>query len=281
MTKTALRIAALLLAAAPAWSAGLVTVEDGLLTMKARNMPLREILQQIASQAEVEIVVQGGAEQTVSADFSRTELEDALRRLTQDFNSVFLYGPKRMKKALLYAKNAPAGGRAEGQQQEIFRPGGTVAAAPSQPKITPERQAMSPPPSEEHDGAEPESLAELMKSDDPALREEAVGMLADLEDGGGVSQLAEMLLHDEDSGVRLLTAEVLSGLDDRRAVAALGKALEDKNAEVRNMAVYALGQIGGAEAVALIKKAQKDKNQEVRQAAADALEMAAEVSGGE
>lgn len=284
MTKTALRIAALLLAAGvPAWSAGPVTIEDGLLTMKARNMPLRDILQQIANQAEVEIVVQGSAEQAVSADFSRTALEEALRRLTQDFNSVFLYGPKRMKKALLYAKNAPAGGKAE-VQQEIFRPGGAVAAAPSPApslsKDSPGRQAAPPLP-EEDDEAEPESLAELMKSDDPALREEAVGMLADLEEGGGISQLAEMLLHDEDSSVRLLAAEVLSGLDDRRAVAALGKALEDKNVEVRSMAVYALGQLGGAEAGVLIKKALKDKKQEVRQAAADALEMAEEVSGGE
>ncbi|MGX9728075.1 MAG: HEAT repeat domain-containing protein [Candidatus Electronema sp. VV] len=279
MTKTALRIAALLLAAAPAWSAGPVTVENGLLTMKARNMPLREILQQIASQAKVEIVVQGGTEQAVSADFTRTALEEALRRLTQDFNSVFLYGPKQMKKVLLYAKNAPSGGKAE-VQQEIFAPGGAVAAAsPSLPDRAPVRstEAAPPSPAEENDAeAEQESLAELIKSDDPALREEAVGMLVELEDGSGLSQLAEMLLRDEDSGIRQLIAEALGSAGDRKAVPALGKALEDKDAEVRSMAVYSLGQLGGEEAMALIKKAQRDKKQAVREAAADALEMAAE-----
>ncbi len=280
LTKTVLRIAALLLSAAPAWSAGPVTMEDGLLTMKARNMPLREALQQIASQAEVEIVVQGGAEQTVSADFSRTALEEALRRLTQDFNSVFLYGPNRMKKVLLYAKNASSNGQGAAQQ-EIFRPGAPALPASAPPKGQTARTAEdSPPSAADEEEAAPESAAELMKSDDPALREQAVGMLADLEDGSGVGQLMEMLQRDEDSSIRQLVAEVLSSLGDRKAVPALGKALADKDAEVRSMAVYALGQIGGADAVALIKKAQKDRNQSVRQAAADALEMAAE-SGGE
>lgn len=273
--KTVLRIAALLLVATAAWSAESLTVKDGLLTMKARNMPLREALQQIASQANVEIVVQGGTEQTISTDFTRTALEEALRRLTQDFNSVFLYGPKQMEKVLLYAKNTPSGGKAE-VQQEVFRPG-TANAAASSPPLAPSvplKPVAAPPPSEEADEEPmPESVTELMKSDDPALREEAVGMLADLEDGSGIEQLSEMLLHDEDSSIRELIVEALGNLGDPKAVQALGKALEDKNIEVRSMAVYALGQLGGEKAMSLIKKAQKDKSEVVRQAATEALEM--------
>jgi len=225
----------------------------------------------------VEIVVQGGVDQTISADFSRTALEDALRRLTQDFNSVFLYGPKQMKKVLLYAKNAPSGSKAE-VQQEVFRPG--AAAAPQPTARAASKPEVLPPP-EADEEPEPQSVAELMKSDDPALREEAVGMLAELEDGSGVDQLSEMLLHDEDSSIKELITEALGSSGDQKAVRALGKALEDKNADVRSMAVYALGQLGGEEALALIKKAQKDRSEAVRQAAADALEMADEADGGE
>jgi type II secretory pathway component GspD/PulD (secretin) len=82
----------LLLAAAPALSAEMVAFKDGLLTVQARNLPLKQILQQIADQTGAEITLEGRADNAVSADFAETDLAAALLRLAPDFNSIVLYG---------------------------------------------------------------------------------------------------------------------------------------------------------------------------------------------
>ncbi|CAK8718168.1 MAG: hypothetical protein CDV28_13014 [Candidatus Electronema aureum] len=173
----------LLTAAVYSWSAAVappnlshqaVSIKDGLITMQARNLPMRDVLQNIATQANVEIVVQGSVEQTVSADFSRTVLEEALRRITQDFNSVFMYGTQQsgqsrppIEKVLLYAKTAP--GSKANAQVVVFRPGSTLPV-----KITPQQEKSEQVQIESEEAEQPsiEAIVEQMKSNDPALRQE-------------------------------------------------------------------------------------------------------------
>jgi hypothetical protein len=272
----------------PALSSSLsIRVEDGFLTLQTRNTPLRDILQQIASQVGVEIVVYGAVEQLVSGDFNRTFIEEVLRRITQDFNSVFLYkaqtggqgSPQPMEKVLLYANEVTA---SKGNAPPVvFRPGSgpapeKVARQPSLPDTEePEVEA------EESGQLSMDSINEMVKSKDSDVREEAVGLLADLEDGSGIELLSEMLRTDKEESIRRLAAEVLGNLGDQQAVQALGQALSDRSAEVRSTAVYALGQMAGEEVIALLKKAKKDVNEEVRQAATESLEMALENAGAE
>jgi hypothetical protein len=91
--KTRFSMAALLLlAASPALSAPQVAFENGLLTVQARNLPLKQILQQIADQTGAEITLEGSADNAVSADFAETDLAAALLRIAPDFNSIVLYG---------------------------------------------------------------------------------------------------------------------------------------------------------------------------------------------
>jgi hypothetical protein len=289
-----LAAAFLLVAAVPSAlsaSTPVFAVEEGLLTMQARNMPLREILQKIASQARVEIVVQGVVEQPVSADLSSILLEDGLRRITKEFNSVFLYGMKLpgqsrppIQKVLLYAKEASNGRGGNVLPPVVFRPA-SQAAGDRQPSQHLPMSVQPPPPSqtqrEELAVPEPEqpsleSIKKMMSNSDPAHREQAVGMLAGLEDGNGIALLAEILSNDKNENIKKIAAEALANTGNQRAVQALRQALSDNNTEVRAMAVYALGQIGGKEAAALISKMKTDPNEEVRQAATDALLMNAE-----
>ena len=161
-------------AAAPNSSHQAVSVKDGLMTMQARNLPLRDVLQNISTQADVEIVVQGSVEQTVSADFSRTVLEEALRRITQDFNSVFMYGTQKsgqscppIERVLLYAKTAP--GSKVNAQTIVFRPGSTLPVKITQQQPKSEQAQIE---SEEAEQPSIEAIVEQMKSNDPALRQE-------------------------------------------------------------------------------------------------------------
>lgn len=75
-----------------------------LLTVQARNLPLKQILQQLADQTGAEITVEGTADNAVSADFAGTDLAAALLRIAPDFNSVVLYGEAgQQDKALVRA----------------------------------------------------------------------------------------------------------------------------------------------------------------------------------
>uniref|UniRef100_UPI003AA8C9BE HEAT repeat domain-containing protein n=1 Tax=Candidatus Electronema sp. TJ TaxID=3401573 RepID=UPI003AA8C9BE len=258
-----------------------VAVEDSLLSLRVRNMPLKELLRQVAAQAGVEITVHGPADMPVSAEFSRAVLEDGFKRIAPDFNIVFTYGAdatradkSKMEKIALHSRAATPGNA----PPLVFS---AASAAPIPPSSTPvpSAQIQTPPdqpPSdaepEEEMGEEqsPEYFAELMKSPDNALREEALGYFAGVEAGGGVAQVSEMLINDSSEDIRRTAAEVLAGIGGKQAVPALGKALDDKSSEVRSMALYSLGQIGSPEAVALIKKAKNDASEEVRNAAAAA-----------
>ncbi len=131
--------AAFLAAAVPALSEPQLVIENGLLTMQVRNRPLREILQEIAAQAKVEITVRGAVEQPIFADFRRIPLEEGLRRITQNFNSLFVYTARRssssppLNKVLLYAKEGEGGRNSAASPSAVFRPG-TEAAPPLQPE---------------------------------------------------------------------------------------------------------------------------------------------------
>ena len=131
--------AAILTAAVPVLSEPQLLIEDGLLTMQARNRPLREILQEIAAQAKVEITVRGAVEQPVFADLRRIPLEEGLRRITQNFNSLFVYTAQRgsgsppLNKVLLYAKEGEGGRNGAASPSAVFRPS-VESAPPLQPE---------------------------------------------------------------------------------------------------------------------------------------------------
>ncbi len=105
----------LLLAATSVLSGQEVLVKDNLLTVQAYNIPLQQILQQIADQIKVEITVQGTADNMVSANFTDTDIADAFLRIAPDFNSIVLYTDRKQKskatisKIQLYAIAAQAG----------------------------------------------------------------------------------------------------------------------------------------------------------------------------
>jgi hypothetical protein len=85
----------------PTWAQSLsLTVEENILTLQARKIPLRNILQEITAQTGIAIETEGNIETPISASFSGIPLEEGLKRITPEFNTVIFYGD---------AKNAPQG----------------------------------------------------------------------------------------------------------------------------------------------------------------------------
>jgi hypothetical protein len=87
----------LLLVAGTALGGQEVSVQNNLLTVQVHNIPLQDILQQIADQISIEITVQGDLNTMVSADFADADIADALRRIAPDFNSLVLYSDPKQK----------------------------------------------------------------------------------------------------------------------------------------------------------------------------------------
>jgi hypothetical protein len=80
----------LIYASYPAF-AGTVLVQDQKITVHAKNTPLRDILQNISQQANLEILYYGTAGKTISIDLNSMPMEDGLRRLLSGSNFSFLY----------------------------------------------------------------------------------------------------------------------------------------------------------------------------------------------
>ncbi len=90
-------------------------------------------------------------------------------------------------------------------------------------------------------------LAEMLRLEDPAARNEAMAVLVHLGDRARPSM--ERLLADGDSDVRIFAANVLGDIRQPAGFEALAAALADANENVRYAAAEALGKIGDPRAV--------------------------------
>jgi hypothetical protein len=69
----------------------LVRAKDNLLTVKLRDVPLEEVLTEIANQTGIQITFYGQAGKNLSADFSDIPLDKGLSRLTRGSDHIFIY----------------------------------------------------------------------------------------------------------------------------------------------------------------------------------------------
>ena len=123
--------------------------------------------------------------------------------------------------------------------------------------------------------ADPTLAGAALGDPDPAIREEAIHIVAER---GGVIALPtlQQALQDPSPRVREATIRALVVLGGTDAVSALGSALGAGDTRMRLSAVDALGEIGGPEALRLLEPASRDEDSIVREAAAQWL---AELSG--
>ncbi len=263
-------------------SLSVIRHRDGRLSVKARNVSLKRVFREIEKQTKVKIVFKTSADTTVSTELSHLQVETVLKRLTHGFGRAFFYQPDRIhtgsmtiKKVVLYGNlgGDPATGkrynrpRASGMQDDV------------------DRESLN-------------KVRELLTSEDPDARLEAVHMLTESEDAGAVDYLAELLytdrneivrdeaaealalmdgdsglevlktaLEEEDASVRLSAIEALGNFGDEKTAMELVPYLEDSHPDIRIAVISLLSDIGGEEAAELVSRALNDQNAEVREAA--------------
>lgn len=225
--------------------------EDNLLTVKAEDIPLEEVLAEIAELTSIEISLNGVATDPIRIEFSNLSLEKGIKRLTRDFNSVFIYGPGNdgkgvavIKEIIIYAK---------GNGDALKR------ATVMDSRMGVRKQQKPPLP----------SGSDAVRGDDGVDGQEGESPLAGSEDVG-LWQKDLSTERDENAGAGK-KIDSLRNLEDERALAPLITALGDENESVRKSAADFLSKIGGEKVRRAMEDCLLDPNDEVRREAVEVL----------
>jgi hypothetical protein len=278
-------------------SAGSLHVEiaAAVVTVKARNVAVVDLLEEIARQSGLVVDLEGPLDKCATIEFDRLTLPEALDRILRDQNFALRYydpifsadGAReaRPSKLWVFRKESREGvvvpeiGKAGLIQQDDLGGQGSPEADDSLDRLRP---ALA-------DGnakVRLEAVSELagiygvsatvaladaaMFDEDPAVREEAVHGLGESGDPTGM-QVLELALMDPDLRVREAAVEAVGDIGGDDSARVLESALNDEVASLREEAVYALGDIGGEIAIGLLRQALTDRQSQVREAAAEVL----------
>jgi hypothetical protein len=214
----------------------IIRAEAGIVTLKARDISQRQILEGLAKQLNFELIVAGPLDERRSLEIDGKPWEEALKKALAPASWAFVYdssgGQARLAKVFVFPlKNDGSG---------LGRP------SPSPGRVAAPTPALRPAP-------------DLRASQTPQLAEQ-----------GPDASVGE-LLEAEDDETRALALVGLATTGGEQAIMALRQALQDREPWIRETAVEALSEIGGELAIQGLQLALRDENEEVRKAAEEAL----------
>ncbi len=242
----------------PSQGARFIQFVNDQLTVKAEDVSLQELLEEIARQGSLTLVLSGSLADRITTEFHQLPLDEGLRRILghQSF-------------AVEYAQQIP-----EESPSTVRRP--TKLWIFSKVEIADRVQTMPVDGNTRGDSRKDVAtdirrLHVALTSEDPGEREDAVDALGESGRPEAVAPL-RLALADEDEDVREAAIAALTEIGGDAAAQALAIALQDEDSSLREEAVAALGEIGGENAIRLLKQALADEDESVREAAADVLE---------
>lgn len=214
-----------------------IGMEGELLTVKAKDIPLRRILEGLARQLGFELIVVGALDGRRSLEVEAKPWEQALKKVLAPASWAFVYksvgGQSRLAKVFVFPAKEQQGSAALSRSIADL-PTGLV-------RPSPQRQRTGAAASSPH-------------------REAGVG-----------GALSELFASDDDE-MRAVAIVGLTALGGEQAAGALHQALQDKEPWIRQTAIEALEELGGAHAIQGLQYALRDENPSVRKAAQEALD---------
>jgi hypothetical protein len=215
-----------------------IRMDQDMLTVKAKEVPHRRLLEELAKRLKFELIIAGPLEDQRSLEIDARPWEEALKKALSPASWAFVYdssgGEPRLAKVFVF----PSKDIASGAGRPSPSPSRVVAPVP----------IPTPPPA-----PQPQGRQALQRPEQ-----------------GGDASLTEML-EAEDEETRALALVGLAAMGGEQAVAGLRQALRDKEAWIRETAVEALAEIGGEQAIQGLQQALRDENEDVRKAAQEAL----------
>lgn len=247
-----------------------VHIDDGLITLTARNAALQDVLAEIAAQSNLRVVQHVPLDRIVSLAMEAQPLPEVLKHVLAD-DSYQLYQAQP-------GAAGDAGGGPETDVLWIFSEGSSMAPAATvffeavlfHGNVRERKEAIR--------GLRKlgtvdavQALSLALGDEDPGVRDAAFEALAGIGSDEALAAIASASM-DDDAWVRGEAASSLAASDSESAVQYLQLALEDPNPNVRMFVVEAFADIPGEQSMRAIKLALGDEHPAVRMQAVDALE---------
>lgn len=258
------------------------------LSIRADQTPLREVLREISQRARVSIRAPDERllSEELSVELKNLPVEQALRRLFQGFDSVFLYSPavepqrgtnpSRLDKVILFSRKA--GGQIVARQSGTD-PGPAVGSGAALLRTVTDNnsalaaariQALREPGTERERGKALEALLETLSDKTFPAPYDAIAALHQLAPEKAVGALAN-LLQGDDQEMRVIAATGLGQMGDERAVYPLTTVLTGNDPLTRQIAANSLARIGGQRATDALFQAYLGGDKRLKQAVAGAV----------
>jgi hypothetical protein len=226
-----------------------VRVEAKQVSAEIRAVPMQQVLEELASRTGVVFQIGIQFNPNVSVVLYRSELGEAIRRVTHPYDSAFYYEEDLLGKPVLrYVRVFPRG--MKGQNLSLRYIGNGAITKTSDDLIETPEQAVKA----------------LTGSPNPDVRVKAVELLAGIQADFSVLALTQAL-GDSAPEVRLAAIEALSGLTARASLPAILLSLKDSHPGVRQSAVEAVMILGDAQNVKDLRPLAKDSDATVAAAA--------------
>ena len=267
----------------------LIQYSDGLLTVNVQDVSLVELIQEIAHQCGLTVMVYGELNDRITIQFEELTLDKGLYFILRQHNFILSSDKQTTgglqssdpppRKLLIYSETS------QGLSKKTMAIDGSKLGK-IQKDVAADLQRLQEDLMDEDwevraDAAEalgeikrPEAIRLLsfaLNDEDEDVRESVVYALANI-GGDEAVQAITVALRDVESWVRESAVEALGEIGGENAINALATALQDEDPSVREMTVEALGEIGGEAVIGLLEKALLDADESVREAAADVLE---------
>ncbi len=222
-------------------------VADDLVTLRAHNARLRDILETLAVRIDVLFASDTPLGDRLTLELDRRPLYEALAQILRG-------------RSFLFHQAASASSRTGA---ETRRRSGVLRVFAERPINTDIGNRGEP-------SAAREALEAELMNGDVGGRQNAVKLARKLGKEEALAPLS-LALTDNNAKVRVQAIYGLAELGGQEAVDVLAAALRDENAGVRAEAAYALGAIGDSAAVQFLEQALGDTDPDVRESAIDAL----------
>jgi hypothetical protein len=235
-----------------------VKVRNSLLSVRASNLPLDRLMNEIMNQTSIIITMPAEDTKPLSAHFTDQPLDEGLKWLMRSYNTVFIYSAgnehsQKISQIIIYPKDGESNNKGP-------RPNNPVAERPS---------GMS-----SADIMRPRQRVNTSNITDRNLlqRERSQGADENLAMDSSIAPLSRIVSNNEDGEDRLKAVQKLGDLEDENALIPLVSALHDDDPRVRKNAMDGLCRIGGKNVIRALEGCLEDQNDDVREIAAEALQ---------
>jgi len=241
-----------------------VDTENALVTLDVHDVPLVDILQEIAQKTELIVYMHDLLNERITLQVENVSLPEVLVKVLRNYSFALHYvepvrnpesiHPESMSRLWVYADIDVAG--------SSVSPVVIVRSTKQELRTNLEQDDLK---SVAHDRDKKVSkLSVMLLHENKDVRLDAIAMLAEMDDADSLTLLA-FALSDQDSVVREQTVDALLTVEGADTVHLFEQAINDIDAAVRAAAVSALGEVGGAESVRVLGLALHNQDPKTRE----------------